>query len=600
MGSLATIPGIGTNPDMTAFFGGGGSNDQTQDKDQSLSLASTAPQATPLSTLSLPTTPLTTPTGGAGDSEEQVYAPQKPNLLSYNTGIGSMQSLYQQIYGKDEPTGTKPPGQEAIAEAPDQAAATTDDTAAKAVQHGQQFIEDTNRAVGNATTFGLDYGTGGADEMDKGVSAFGHNTADKNLEGASLPVSVIKNSIGDYTKDPKIFNAIRNGDYKVAVSNQDGTTKLVNIVDAGPAEWTGNAVDLTYKTSHDLNTEGKAKVGYQIIGPDGHPMPIKGYHPDSVSRVNYDDHIGPMRQELSAQTNVPSKGGSTEDLSASTDNQYLLNRRAQEQAAQKNTQLPSGLSFDTDYHAEKGSFKSGRPGKIEGIILHSSDGRESGDINTLTKGGVSAHYYVTQDGRIYNLVNDNDTAYHAGKTAGPHANFNNANTIGIEQEHYDPGGKGGKNGEAWSDKQVQATAKLVSYLKNKYGIEDDHIMGHSDIAPERKQDPYNYPWDNFHKYVNAGGGSETTGDVVAKATDKAAEQPEEKVAETKEPEEKKEETPPPARTAKAELPPLPKFNTAYQPSPNTGAPKGATSHLKKYNANQEIEQLLRELEQQHG
>jgi N-acetylmuramoyl-L-alanine amidase len=164
----------------------------------------------------------------------------------------------------------------------------------------------------------------------------------------------------------------------------------------------------------------------------------------------------------------------------------------------------SSLTINIDYQADSNSSAKGRggDGQMHGIILHSSDGRESGDLNQLTHGGVSAHYYVTTDGRIYNLVPDGDTAYHAGQTRGQYANYNNSNTIGIEQEHYDPGGKGGKNGEAWSPAQVAATARLVASLKAKYGISDDQIMGHSDIAPERKQDPYNYPWQGFFKAVD--------------------------------------------------------------------------------------------------
>jgi N-acetylmuramoyl-L-alanine amidase len=183
----------------------------------------------------------------------------------------------------------------------------------------------------------------------------------------------------------------------------------------------------------------------------------------------------------------------------------------------------SNLNINTDYQADSNSSAKGRAGdgQIHGIILHSSDGRESGDLNQLTHGGVSAHYYVTTDGRIYNLVPDGDTAYHAGQTRGQYANYNNSNTIGIEQEHYDPGDKGGKNGEAWSPAQVAATAKLVAYLKGKYGLSDNDIMGHSDIAPERKQDPYNYPWQGFFKAVD-GASAASAGAQARAASGKGA------------------------------------------------------------------------------
>jgi hypothetical protein len=293
MGSVATLPSLSQPPDTSSFFGG-----STQ--------AQTAP-------LTPPATTLTVPTGGApAESAGTSYTPQKPNLLALNSGMGSMQRLFQQVYGSDSvATRDRPPGQTALAENPvtgdtTDTAANTTDTANAYLQHGQQVIAEnqnqpstqptlsldaTDRAVGNATTFGLDYDTKGYDQEDNGKGAFGYNTRDPNLEGASLPIQVIKNSIGDYTRDPKVFNAIKTGQYKVAVTNADGTTRVVNLVDAGPAEWTGNAVDLTYKTSHDLGTNGKAKVGYQIIGPDGHPVPVKGYHADSVSHTNWYDHV---------------------------------------------------------------------------------------------------------------------------------------------------------------------------------------------------------------------------------------------------------------------------------------------------------------------
>jgi N-acetyl-anhydromuramyl-L-alanine amidase AmpD len=153
-----------------------------------------------------------------------------------------------------------------------------------------------------------------------------------------------------------------------------------------------------------------------------------------------------------------------------------------------------GLNLITDIRAQSNSFRKGRGGnQIQNIILHSTDGTEKSDLNQLTTGGVSAHYYVTRDGRIYNLVNDQDSAFHAGQTID-NARFGNGATLGIEQEHID-----GK--EDWPDIQVQATAKLVSTLQKKYGLNNDNILRHSDIAPERKVDPVDYPWHNFFSYV---------------------------------------------------------------------------------------------------
>jgi N-acetyl-anhydromuramyl-L-alanine amidase AmpD len=141
---------------------------------------------------------------------------------------------------------------------------------------------------------------------------------------------------------------------------------------------------------------------------------------------------------------------------------------------------------------------------IQGIVLHSSDGDEKSGIRTLTGNDpahqVTAHYFVTKTGKIYQFVADGDIAWHAGKTSGQYGSYDNANTIGIEQEHVD-----GK--DQWSDAQVKATASLVAYLQKKYGLTNSNVLGHSDIAPGRKQDPYNFPWSQFQKYVQEGGGA---------------------------------------------------------------------------------------------
>jgi hypothetical protein len=305
----AALPQIGLSPASPT-----GSGDQDtffpQEAKQPLPSETAAAAIPPASLVGAPaTTTITTPSGGSGDSTGGVYVPGRPNLLSLNTQSSELQKLFKAAYTPDDSI-KRPP-------------ANSDQEANDAVQHGQDFLatqaqkpppsdstislSDTNRAIGNATTFGLDYNSGDWDEQDNGKGAFGYNTRDPNLEGASLPISVIKSSIGDYTKDPKIYAAIKRGDYQVNVTGPDGTSRIMHIVDAGPAEWTGNALDLTYKSSHDFNTNGKAKLGYQIIGPDGNPIPIKGFHPDSTSRTSWLDHIGPKVKPIPAGPTEPVK-----------------------------------------------------------------------------------------------------------------------------------------------------------------------------------------------------------------------------------------------------------------------------------------------------
>jgi hypothetical protein len=136
---------------------------------------------------------------------------------------------------------------------------------------------------------------------------------------------------------------------------------------------------------------------------------------------------------------------------------------------------------------------------VQGIVLHSADGSSvKADLSTLGSGDpdhkVSAHYYVERDGTIHHLVNDNDVAWQTGATSGPHANINNETSIGIETEHRD----GQQN---WPDAQVRAEAQIAARILKERGLTINDVYGHSDVAPERKQDPVDFPWDKFRGYV---------------------------------------------------------------------------------------------------
>jgi len=144
------------------------------------------------------------------------------------------------------------------------------------------------------------------------------------------------------------------------------------------------------------------------------------------------------------------------------------------------------------------SYQGSEPRQIQGVIMHSSDGSLKSDINTLTGGDpshkVSVHYYVAKDGTVHHFVNDNDIAYDVGQTSGPLAHLNNATTIGIETEHVD--------GTPWEDSLIRGEARLAAQLLKRYpNLSIDDFHGHSDVAPERKQDPLDFPWDKFRQYV---------------------------------------------------------------------------------------------------
>ena len=117
--------------------------------------------------------------------------------------------------------------------------------------------------------------------------------------------------------------------------------------------------------------------------------------------------------------------------------------------------------------------------------------RESLDRLTDPKSKVSSHYVINQKGKIFRLVNDNQIAWHAGKSCwGKYKNLNK-NSIGIELVN-----KGHQFGYTnFKKRQLSSLIKICKSLIKKYKIKKRNIVGHSDIAPLRKIDPgEKFPW----------------------------------------------------------------------------------------------------------
>ena len=109
---------------------------------------------------------------------------------------------------------------------------------------------------------------------------------------------------------------------------------------------------------------------------------------------------------------------------------------------------------------------------------------------------VSCHYLIDRKGEILKMVNENKVAWHAGKSKWKSFKNLNKNSIGIELIN-----KGHEFGyEKFSKVQISKLIKLCLNLKRKYNIKDSNIVGHSDIAPLRKQDPgEKFPWKKLQK-----------------------------------------------------------------------------------------------------
>ncbi|WP_370237139.1 N-acetylmuramoyl-L-alanine amidase [Brevundimonas sp.] len=104
---------------------------------------------------------------------------------------------------------------------------------------------------------------------------------------------------------------------------------------------------------------------------------------------------------------------------------------------------------------------------------------------------VSAHYVVDEDGTLYALVPEERRAWHAGKGVWQGETDCNAASIGIEI--VNPGHQWGYRD--FPDVQIDAVIALIADIRGRWTIPDDRIIGHSDLAPDRKEDPgERFPW----------------------------------------------------------------------------------------------------------
>ena len=95
---------------------------------------------------------------------------------------------------------------------------------------------------------------------------------------------------------------------------------------------------------------------------------------------------------------------------------------------------------------------------------------------------VSSHFLIRRDGEIVQFVSTLQRAWHAGVSNWQGRERCNDFSVGIELE--------GSDFDAFANAQYQSLNSLLNCLKKSYPIQ--HIVGHSDIAPDRKTDPGPY------------------------------------------------------------------------------------------------------------
>jgi len=132
--------------------------------------------------------------------------------------------------------------------------------------------------------------------------------------------------------------------------------------------------------------------------------------------------------------------------------------------------------------------------RIKFLILHYT-ARDFKTSLKLLQGEVSAHYLIGDHPvEILQLVDESRRAWHAGDSFwGGRTNLNDT-SIGIEIVNLD----GNKN--PYSKSQIDALIPLCRQIISRYNIAPHCVLGHSDIAPLRKDDPGTlFPWDLLYK-----------------------------------------------------------------------------------------------------
>ena len=94
---------------------------------------------------------------------------------------------------------------------------------------------------------------------------------------------------------------------------------------------------------------------------------------------------------------------------------------------------------------------------------------------------VSAHYLIDRDGTILTLVNESARAWHAGVGSWQGRGDVNSRSIGVELVN--------SGSEPFAEPQMQALERLLAGLLDRHGLPPQAVIGHSDLAPDRKSDP---------------------------------------------------------------------------------------------------------------
>ncbi len=141
-----------------------------------------------------------------------------------------------------------------------------------------------------------------------------------------------------------------------------------------------------------------------------------------------------------------------------------------------------------------------RDGTVRAVVLHYTGMKTAEDaIERLCDPAakVSAHYLVTEEGEVVRMVAEGDRAWHAGQShwRGMHR----LNDVSVGVEIVNPGHEWGYR--PFPDAQIRALIPLVAAIRERHDVPRANVVGHSDVAPARKDDPGElFPWDRLARH----------------------------------------------------------------------------------------------------
>ncbi|MBW7870761.1 MAG: N-acetylmuramoyl-L-alanine amidase [Flavobacteriia bacterium] len=156
----------------------------------------------------------------------------------------------------------------------------------------------------------------------------------------------------------------------------------------------------------------------------------------------------------------------------------------------------------------------GQDERVRFLVLHYTALDNDRSLNVLTSQQVSAHYLVPNDftDSIYILVDETKRSWHAGQSYWKGINNINFSSIGIEivNDGYYEGEITESNPTGWyfygyPNMQIKKVAALAKNIIDRYKIDPVNVLAHSDVAPQRKQDPGpKFPWKQLYQDYGIG------------------------------------------------------------------------------------------------